>query len=254
MRKIVIAFILFSYILIIGCKKDLPENNSLPTTGKTGTFTDNRDNKTYKWVEIGSQTWMAENLNFVEDNAFQHSSQSFASWFEQDINGFPDGDSNGWCYYDNNISNGAVYGALYQWNAAKEACPVGWHLPSKDEWGQLEDYLIENKFSFEGTNTNEIAKSLGTDYGWKANDFRGTIGNTDFQEYRNLSGFSALAAGRREAEDFHAEKFDAVWWTSDTLNNTSSAYIRSLGSGSSMGIHKDIVAFYYGYSVRCVKD
>jgi uncharacterized protein (TIGR02145 family)/uncharacterized repeat protein (TIGR02543 family) len=87
-----------------------------PTPWDTIRFTDNRDNKSYKAVTIGNQTWMAENLNYEPSSG------------------------NSWCY-EKDDSYCSQYGRLYNWSTAMEVCPVGWHLPSRGEWNTLVDYV-----------------------------------------------------------------------------------------------------------------
>ena len=73
-------------------------------------ITDARDGQTYKTVTLGDQTWLAQDLNYETDNS--------------------------WCF-QNDPANCETYGRLYNWEAAMNACPAGWHLPSDQEWSKL---------------------------------------------------------------------------------------------------------------------
>ena len=95
------------------------------------TFTDSRDGETYKYVKIGNQYWLSENLRFKPDSG------------------------NFWAY-NNNEADVITYGYLYSWETAINVCPNGWHLPSDAEWTELSDFLggsgvAGGKMKVEGT-------------------------------------------------------------------------------------------------------
>ena len=165
MRKIIFNLLLIggivSAVMFSSCNDDEPTPGHTDYSQDKGNFNDERDGKEYKWVKIGDQIWMAENLAFKIDT--------------------------GGCWaYDNNKNYVSTYGYLYNWWTAKAAAPSGWHLPSDDEWTHLEDYLIENGYSYDGVIGNKgIAKSLAMDNGWTIYTKQGTVGNTDFPGHRN---------------------------------------------------------------------
>lgn len=101
--------IIFSSIIITNCQEEI-----IPPDYET--FIDSRDGEIYKYVKIGNQFWMSENLRFNPDSG------------------------NFWAY-NNNDTDVITYGYLYGWETATKACPNGWHLPSEAEWTELQDFL-----------------------------------------------------------------------------------------------------------------
>ena len=213
-----------------------------------GSFTDSRDGKVYNTVTIGEQVWMAENL------AYLPSVVGPATGSDTDPYYYVYGFDGGTVAEAKATANYITYGVLYNWPAALTACPSGWHLPSNAEWTQLEEYLIANGYNYDGTTTgNKIAISLASATGWYYSTNTGAIGNTDYPEYRNKSGFSALPGGFRSINGaFYSRGDYGGWWTS-TQRDTYTAWFRllhySLGSVTRSNFDKD-----YGYSVRCLRD
>ena len=94
------------------------------------TFTDKRDGKVYRIVQIGRQVWFAENLNYA---------------------------AKGSKCYENSPDSCAKYGRLYDWNTAMTACPAGTHLSTAEEWTALVDYAGGEK---------KAGKKLKSTSGW----------------------------------------------------------------------------------------
>jgi len=174
-----------------------------------GVLTDTRDGKKYKVVKIGNQTWMAENLNY---------------------------DASGSKCYENKPANCAKYGKLYNLSTAKNACPSGWHLPSKSEYEALDKAVGGEKVA---------GKKLKSKNGW--NTGGGYKSGTD--EF----GFSALPGGHGGwAGSFGYVGYYGYWWSSSEYGGDG-AYRRCMGYYS-----EDVGWDGYGkdrlFSVRCVKD
>ena len=132
MRIISIALALVA-LGFVACGDD--SNSSAPSVPvEMGEFVDARDNQTYKIVVIGSQTWMAENLNYETENSF--------------------------CYNDE-YSYCTQYGRFYTWTAAMSACPAGWHLPTKEEFETLINAVGDSITA---------GKKLKASSGWFANN------------------------------------------------------------------------------------
>lgn len=169
---------------------------------------DNGKNKKddYKTVNIGNQVWMAENLNVKTENSY--------------------------CYNDNEL-NCAKYGRLYEWDAAKKACPSGWHMPSKEEFKTLVATVGGPKVA---------GKSLKSESGWNN---KGNGANAYF--------FSALSAGDRLTGGSYSGEGDyADFWTS-TEKNGDDAYVMHLhyiaDNASLVAVNKK-----NGFSIRCLKN
>lgn len=174
----------------------LPE--SLPSTSTTDIFTDSRDGQSYPTVTIGQQTWMAKNLNYETNES--------------------------WCYLEMPQFCDKL-GRLYTWEAAKTACPEGWHLPSDEEWKTLLD-----NYGVEGTVAYQALIEGGE------------------------NGFSVLLGGYRDFEGkFSDLTNDGLFWSnteSDADNAWFCYFDRNNGEVNCINDFNKRNAF----SCRCLKD
>jgi len=181
-----------------------------------GTFQDSRDNKVYKTVKIGTKIWMSENLAFSCDSCWA---------------------------YDNSEENLSNYGYLYNWESAMKACPVGWRLPSYNDWSDLVRIVGDE------SNAGGKIKQVGTT-NWQESN----IGATD--EF----GFTALPGGIRSIEgDFGGIGIIGFWWSS-TFDSVlpKNAYGFSVENTSEYFYGFDEYDYaqskLHGLSVRCIKN
>ena len=186
-----------------------------------GTLTDNRDVviRTYKTVVIGTQTWMAENLNHYNSNGYN---------------------SNNSRCYDYLDSNCAKYGRLYDWAMALTICPSGWHLPSDAEWRTLTSYIGGSSIA---------GKKLRAINGWNSY-YDGRYNGTD--DY----GFAALPGGACDNGVFDYKCYhignEGRWWSALEVNNIN-AYDVEMKYDEERAMHT-FTSRPYLLSVRCVKD
>jgi uncharacterized protein (TIGR02145 family) len=183
-------------------------DSKVANKGRSGSFIDHRNGKEYRTVEIGNQTWMAENLNYAVDSS--------------------------WCY-NNNDSYCATYGRLYSFDAALEACPGGWHVPSRSDW----DYLINVS-----AGKYLAGYKLKSKSGWDNNG----NGTDEFE-------FSALPGGYRDEDrQFREAGARGNWWSSTDYGKGSLFYyyrdMNFLNVNSFEGRQEGI----NGLSVRCIKN
>jgi uncharacterized protein (TIGR02145 family) len=197
-----------------------------------GSFTDSRDGIVYKTVTIGEQVWMAENLAYLP-SVVGPATESYTDPYYY-VYGY-DGTSVATAKATTNYQ---TYGVLYNWPAALEACPDGWHLPSDGEWTTLTDYLGGISVAA------DKLKEAGTTHWPSPNDAT------------NESGFTALPGGYRfdydSGANFEGIGYHCDWWSS-TEHNAIDAWYRGLGFNASyVGRYDNNEAF--GFSVRCVRD
>jgi uncharacterized protein (TIGR02145 family) len=188
---------------------------------------DERDGRIYKTVCIGKQVWMAENLAWLPSvSPSSVASESAPLYYVYGYEGST------LSALKTNI-NYIAYGALYNWEAAKTACPAGWHLPTDAEWTALADFL--------GTSASDKMKETGTAH-WINPNANAT----------NSSGFTALPGGISNPKGgFGGLGSYAYFWTSTARE--SDAWGRFLEFNNS-GVSKSGSNRGTGMSVRCIKD
>ncbi len=209
------------------CGADSVHNSSLDYN----TMKDHEGN-IYKTIQIGSQTWMAENLKvvtYLNGDSIVNVTNN-ATWAGMGVGAYS--------YNNNNPSNNCPYGKLYNWyavNDSRKICPSGWHVPSDQEWTILTDHL---------GGVEKASSKLKSKSGWFE---EGHDGN-------NSSGFSALPGGNRYhgLGTFNLLGHWGYWWSSSEFN-INDAWYRGMDCSNSV-VLRYLDYKEDGFSVRCLKD
>jgi len=198
------------------------------------TMTDSRDNKEYKITTIGNQVWMAENLAYLP--AVSSAAEFAADASHYGVYGYEGNDVDAAKAEDNYATHGVIYNGYVVVN--EDVCPSGWHVPTDDEWKELEMAvgISADDIGDLGVNygAESIAKLLSTSWGGGTDDF----------------GFNVLQSGRLYNNTFSALDVKAFLW-SKTLEDETNLIYRIMTSN---GIKRNKKTFSNGYSIRCVKD
>lgn len=213
------------------------------------------DGNIYDTIVVGTQCWMKENLKttrFTDGSAILKVT-SDSVWHYQDTS------VAAYCWYNNDsIANSALYGALYNWKVvdSQNLCPIGWHVPTKDEWETMEMYLMSHRYNYDDSNYPDyLGKALASTTNWTYCGDYGTVGNTDYPQKRNVTGFTAMPGGRRNyLGAFQNINEDGFWWSSTLpyLDNHNVAYDQIICYYARSLFHfSDNIKT--GNSVRCIR-
>lgn len=191
-------------------------------------------------IFMNGQEWMSENLNtelFNNGDPIPNITDNI-TWSNLT--------TPAWCYADNNIANGAIYGKLYNYyvvDDSRNICPTGWHVPSQAEWVDLYNYLggdasVADKMKTTGT------EQAGTGLWQQPNN--GT----------NESGFSGKPGGFRfgvvNSGSFNSPSANAIWWSSTVYDASNThSFIIDFWTGITLPFWS---SNELGLSIRCLKD
>ena len=233
--NILATFLTCSLFIIYGCENDEGDNSVTDDTINEGTVTD-IDGNVYSTVQIGEQEWITENLKTTTYNNGSSIEQVTGNnqWVNITTGAF--------CWYDNQ----------YAVNTGN-LCPDGWHVPTDQEWKELEmqlgmSQIDANDIGIRGN--NEGSKLSGNAILWhNGEDDSVLTNNSEF----GSSGFRAFPGGGRFGfGTFSDVGYGGNWWSASE-NSTFSAWYRNI-SYSKINVNRSDGTKNNGYCVRCLKD
>ncbi len=216
-----------------------------------GSMTDQEGN-VYKTIVIGTQEWMAENLN---TSIYRNGDAIPTGLSNDEWTNTINTQQGAWAYYNNDASYACPYGKLYNWYACVDPrglCPTGWHVPSDEEWSVLVKYLDPAAdttclLCSQSAIAGGMMKSIGT--------IEAVTGlwNSPNEGATNSSGFSGLPGGYRNYfGDYYYMGTNGYWWSS-TEDGPNGAWNRYLVYNDPL-VGRWMNSTPDGWGVRCLRD
>lgn len=208
---------------------------------QTGMVTDSRDGQSYKTITVGSQIWMAQNLNYEKEGSF-----ALKKPLQMDRN---------------DPMTKFESGRFYTWKDADGICPEGWHVPTADDWKYFssnsgvdpqgrfvnvasEKWLLAGKYLEKEKHGNDAVGFEAMPYGL----FAPTEGNWIHLQpfHKKASDFAAALGGEGtlmngSADFLGSEKADDEHFVGYSVHLPSAGVALEFVDGSA-------------YPVRCVKQ
>lgn len=243
MRPVIKALLFtLAAVIFVQCEKEYPNENWIPG----GYWIDSRDGNSYATIPIGDQVWLAENMAYlpsvynISDGSEDNGNEDNPFYYVLDYDG-------------TNVSSAKkessykTYGVYYNWNAALSACPDGWHLPTDDDWKELEIFLgmDQDQVVLTGLRGTDEGRRLKSTSGWD-NNGNGT----------NEIGFTALPGGYRFIISdglFANSGVAGDWWSATEFTDKRFGLSRKI-QFSDDGVLRLAMSKDFGLSVRCIKD
>jgi uncharacterized protein (TIGR02145 family) len=203
-----------------------------------GSMTDQEGN-IYKTIVIGTQEWMAENLN----TSIYRNGDAIPTNLENTT--WQDATDGALAYTSNDEGYACPYGKLYNWYScvdARQLCPMGWHVPTDAEWSVLTTYL-----GGEGVAGGKM-KTTGT--------IQAATGlfNSPNTGATNSSGFSGAPGGYRDNNGEYSNIGSTGFWWSSSEDYTDVAWSRLLDYTDGVDANRYSYFKQFGFSVRCLRD
>ena len=180
------------------------------------------DGNKYDAVKIGKQVWMKSNLRTTH---FRDGSPILNGGTDTFSLELP-------CYFQSTATLSVSNGLHYNWvsvNDPRALCPEGWHVPTDEEWTEMEQYVGSQQQYVYGYESANIAKALASQEGWEAYSEVGIPGH--HPEANNATEFTAVPASWCVPSNSGTYGQSAMFWAVSE-NNADEAYFHCIDNNS----------------------